>query len=195
MACRGVRGQSAASGVPAPAREADAGGSLAAQIQALVAQPAVVRAHWGVMVTTMDGAQIFGLNEGQLFQPASNVKLFTTTAAMALLGPDKTFETKVVGKFDVVSGAVTGDLALVGGGDANFDSGDLPYISPAMRPKGVAPVPHTLRDLNGLVDPAGGKGCEVGGRRCGGGRHAVSVGALSERLVDRTMRYGDMARR
>jgi serine-type D-Ala-D-Ala carboxypeptidase/endopeptidase (penicillin-binding protein 4) len=135
-----------------------AAGSLGVQIGAMVGEPGVARAHWGVYVAQLDGTPIYGLNEGQLFQPASNAKLFTTAAAMALLGPDRTFETKVVGKFDAGSGAVTGDLALVGGGDANFDSGDLPYVSPANRAVGVARVPHTLRDLNDLVDQMVAKG-------------------------------------
>jgi D-alanyl-D-alanine carboxypeptidase/D-alanyl-D-alanine-endopeptidase (penicillin-binding protein 4) len=132
--------------------------SLGTQIAAMVSEPAVARAHWGVYVTQLDGTPIYGLNEGQLFQPASNAKLFTTAAAMAMLGADKTFETKVVGKFDAANGTVTGDLALVGGGDANFDSADLPYIPPADRPKGAPPASHTLRDLNELVDQLVAKG-------------------------------------
>src|ERR1035441_6726358 len=55
--------------------------SLAAQIADLVNDPAVARYHWGVMVTTLDGTPIYSLNEAQLFQPASNAKLYTTSAA------------------------------------------------------------------------------------------------------------------
>jgi len=71
--------------------------TLAQQIAALVADPAVARAHWGVIVTTLDGRPIYELNEAQLFQPASNAKLFTTAAAMALLPPTHVFTTTVTG--------------------------------------------------------------------------------------------------
>ena len=69
--------------------------ALGQQIAGLVADPAVSRAHWGVMITTLDGTPIYTLNEGQLFQPASNAKLYTTAAAMGLLGPNQRFTTRV----------------------------------------------------------------------------------------------------
>jgi D-alanyl-D-alanine carboxypeptidase/D-alanyl-D-alanine-endopeptidase (penicillin-binding protein 4) len=125
--------------------------SLAEQITALITAPAVSRDHWGIQVTTLDGTPIYSLNEAQLFQPASNAKLYTTSAAMALLGPDRTLETRVSGNLDPTTGKVTGDLVLKGGGDANFDSGDLPYVAPANRPKNVPHVPHALRDIDDLV--------------------------------------------
>jgi serine-type D-Ala-D-Ala carboxypeptidase/endopeptidase (penicillin-binding protein 4) len=132
--------------------------TLPQQIAGLVAQPTVSRAHWGISVTTLDGTPIYGLNEAQLFQPASNAKLFTTAAAMALLGPDWTFKTQLSGALDPVTGRVTGDLVLKGSGDANFDSGDLPYIAPAKRPKNVAHVPHMLLDIEDLVSQLIAKG-------------------------------------
>src|SRR5580658_2656021 len=89
---------------------------LAGKIEEVLAQPAVVRDHWGIAVTAMDGAPIYSLNEGQLFQPASNTKLFTTSAAMALLAPGKTFETKVIAEGTIgEKGALHGDLILKGG--------------------------------------------------------------------------------
>lgn len=114
-----------------PAFPTGPGTPLGATIEALLADPAVSRAHWGIAVTTLDGVPLYGLDEGKLFRPASNNKLFTTTAAMALLGPDRTFETRLYGKLDEATGVVNGDLVLAGGGDANFGADNLPYVAPA----------------------------------------------------------------
>ena len=84
-------------------------------------------AHWGVSVTKLDGTPLCRIHEAQLFRPASTAKLFTLSAALALLGPGHTSQTRVVGQLDPATGIVQGDLTLLGGGDANLDSGDLPY--------------------------------------------------------------------
>ncbi len=134
-----------------PAFPTGASTSLGQQIAALLADPAVSRAHWGIAVTTLDGTPLYGLDEGKLFRPASNAKLFTTAAAMALLGPNATEATMLRGRLDVATGTVMGDLALTGAGDANFASGDLPYVAPAQRTKD-APQPPALGDLKELAD-------------------------------------------
>lgn len=132
--------------------------SLPAQIESLVSDPSVSRAHWGIMVTNLDGAPIFALNEAQFFQPASNAKLFTTAAALALLGPDKTVETQVVGTLK--GSTVTGDLALIGAADANLSGRQLPYVSPGSRPAAETPSapPDPLRYLEDMAGQVAAKG-------------------------------------
>jgi len=136
--------------------------ALGPQIAMLLADPAVAQAHWGIAVTAMDGAPIYSMNEAQLFQPASNAKLFTTAAAMALLGPETTFETKVVAK-GVLSGAgtLTGDLVLVGDGDANLSGREIPYVAPALRPKPAPPAADPLRCLKEMADQVAKTGLKV----------------------------------
>jgi D-alanyl-D-alanine carboxypeptidase/D-alanyl-D-alanine-endopeptidase (penicillin-binding protein 4) len=139
------------------------GGGLGDEIGMLLADPGVVRAHWGVAVMGLDGTTLFGLNEGQLFQPASNAKLFTTTAAMAVLGGDATFTTRVVGRGVFTgSGLLKGDVVLVGGGDANLSGRVIPYVAPRDRPKWAAAVTvDPLRYLEAMADQVAATGLKV----------------------------------
>ena len=118
----------AAAHAPFPAGE---NSPLGSAVAALLRDPAVSRAHWGIAVMTMEGTPLFGLNEGQYFRPASNAKLFTTAAAMALLGPDATVITTVEtnGAIDA-QGVLHGDVILRGAGDANLSGRPLPYSAP-----------------------------------------------------------------
>src|SRR5947209_2484289 len=140
---------------------------LARTIAGLLEGPEVSRDHWGIAVTALDGAPIYSLNEGQLFQPASNAKLYTTAAAMALLGPGTTFETKIVAR-GVMEGttALKGDVVLVGAGDANLSGRAIPYVAPAVRPKpepGAPPLPEVdpLRYLEAMADQVAATGLKV----------------------------------
>ncbi len=131
---------------------------LAAKIAAVLTDPAVARAHWGIKVTTMEGAPLYSMNEAQFFQPASNTKMFTTATALALLGPGATFETKVMAQGSYsAAGRLAGDVVLVGAGDANLSGREIPYVAPAMRPKVPAgqtppPGPLALRYLDEMAD-------------------------------------------
>jgi serine-type D-Ala-D-Ala carboxypeptidase/endopeptidase (penicillin-binding protein 4) len=140
---------------------------LARTIAGLLEGPEVSRDHWGIAVTAMDGAPIYLLNEGQLFQPASNAKLYTTAAAMALLGPETTFETRIAAR-GVMDGttALKGDVVLVGAGDANLSGRAIPYVAPASMPKvekGAPPLPEVnpLRYLEAMADQLAATGLKV----------------------------------
>jgi D-alanyl-D-alanine carboxypeptidase/D-alanyl-D-alanine-endopeptidase (penicillin-binding protein 4) len=151
-ACISATAQTAANAAK-PEAVASAQQPLAQQIAALLADAAVAHAHWGVVVTTLDGRPIYALNEGQLFRPDSNAKLFTTAAAMVLLGADKRFETQAVASGEIDKhGVLHGDLKLVGGGDPSFGTHDLPYVAPAQRPKSTGVAPPSLADIEELAD-------------------------------------------
>ncbi|HEY6248555.1 MAG TPA: D-alanyl-D-alanine carboxypeptidase, partial [Candidatus Angelobacter sp.] len=55
--------------------------SVGAQIRALINQPQMASALWGIDVADLEsGKTIYSLNQDHLFLPASNVKLLTTAA-------------------------------------------------------------------------------------------------------------------
>ncbi len=133
---------------------------LAVQIGTLLADPKIEGAHWGISVTQLDGTPIYALNDDQHFHPESNVKLFTTAAALALLGPQFTFHTDVVAEGDLSTNQthLHGDLVLLGGGDANFGSNDVPYIEPANRSKPAPPETPTIAAIDELADKVAATG-------------------------------------
>jgi D-alanyl-D-alanine carboxypeptidase/D-alanyl-D-alanine-endopeptidase (penicillin-binding protein 4) len=93
------------------------------------ALPDLAQGFWGIEVVSLPtGKTLYLQNGDKLFTPASNTKLFTTAAALALIGPDYKFRTTVetTGTLDRY-GRLSGDLVLVGHGDPNLSGRELPY--------------------------------------------------------------------
>ncbi len=99
------------------------------RIAALLNSPDLAHGFWGIEVASLaTGETLYAQNSDKLFTPASNTKLFTTAAALALIGPDYKFRTTVetTGTLDRY-GRLNGDLVLVGQGDPNLSGRELPY--------------------------------------------------------------------
>ncbi len=115
--------------------------SLQDRVAGVLSAPDLARGFWGIEVVSISsgkssektsdkttGKVLYSQNADKLFTPASNTKLFTTAAALALIGPDYKFRTTVetTGTLDRY-GRLNGDLVLVGHGDPNLSGRELPY--------------------------------------------------------------------
>ncbi|MCC7442588.1 MAG: D-alanyl-D-alanine carboxypeptidase/D-alanyl-D-alanine-endopeptidase [Bdellovibrionales bacterium] len=102
---------------------------------ALLDRPETEGLRFGV---TLMGPEPYSREPGGLFPPASNTKLFTTAAALALLGPSFELETRVT--WEDLGAGVAGALMLRGGGDPTWTRDTLDRVVAEMRAAGVRRV-------------------------------------------------------
>src|SRR5437868_13913260 len=140
--------------LPASAAPKIAQGSLKKQIEQILSEPDLSRGFLGVQIVSVrTGKTLYLQNAEKLFTPASNTKLFTTAASLALIGPDYKFRTTVEtnGLLDK-HGRLSGDLLLVGHGDPNLSGRELPYDLRTQRND------HPIQALEALADALVQKG-------------------------------------
>src|ERR1051326_3907501 len=121
---------------------------LAPKINAILGEKDLARGFWGIEIVSLNTGQIlYSQNADKLFIPASNTKLFTTAAALALIGPDYKYHTTVEtnGSLDKY-GRLSGDLVLVGRGDPNLSGRELPYTLRTQRDDDPIKVLEQLAD-------------------------------------------------
>ncbi|MFN2432679.1 MAG: D-alanyl-D-alanine carboxypeptidase/D-alanyl-D-alanine-endopeptidase [Gemmatimonadota bacterium] len=140
---------------------------LQIELDRLLRGSAGERATVGAEIVSLSrGDALYSLNAERLLQPASNVKLFTSAAALHYLGPEFTWETNVwaAGPLDP-GGVVRGALVLEGRGDPSLsgrfygDSATFVFdrLAADLRARGVTRVAGDL-----LADNAYFEGPEMG---------------------------------
>ena len=105
------------------------------QVEAAIAANGAEKAYWGALVVDAEtGEALYSLNADRYFKAASNMKLFTTTMALATLGPD--FRTRTTIETTATldrAGLLRGDLVLVGRGDGNLSNRVFPFSAQGER--------------------------------------------------------------
>ena len=102
--------------------------ALDQQIARILAASDAQRGSWGIQVVELaTGKLLYQRDADHLFIPASNMKMFTTAAALEKLGPDYIFHTTVESDAAPDAQGRVWDLYLVGRGDPNLGVRTFPY--------------------------------------------------------------------
>jgi D-alanyl-D-alanine carboxypeptidase/D-alanyl-D-alanine-endopeptidase (penicillin-binding protein 4) len=154
---------------------------LAAAFAAFLTHPSVSPHQIGASVWIDGLGEVLSHEPDLALAPASNEKLFTAMGALAVLGPDVQLATEV-------RLTPTGDLFIVGGGDATVTSvgpHSVAALADQVRASGVGAVPGAL-----VVDESRYDGA----RRAGAWQDwqiPTYTGPLSALMVDRNRWRGD----
>lgn len=151
---------------PAPASGPSRAG-LRPFVDSLLGDPMWRSAQWGVLIVDpARGDTLYSVNAGKLFVPASNTKLVTGAVALAQLGAEYRYTTRILGATPRRDGTVSGDLVVIGAGDPSFSDS---LAGDAMQP------------LRALADSLAARGVKrIGGRLIRG----------ADTFSDSTLGYG-----
>lgn len=125
----------------------------------------------GVLVKSQKtGEVIYKRNADKLFIPASNMKLFTSSAALILLGENYQYETNLFVNGKIKKGVLQGDLIVQGSGDPSisgrFYDGNVTKVfenwADSLKAKGIWAISGNIFGDDSLFDNVGlGKGWEL----------------------------------
>lgn len=131
----------------------DARVQLERAIDATLDDEALTNGWWGVMVADVEtGEVLYRRHADRSFVPASNTKLYTTAAALDLLGPDYRYATEVYVDGPVVAGVLEGNVIVRGSGDpvigGRFNGGDRTEVfrawADSLRARGITRIAGDL---------------------------------------------------
>jgi D-alanyl-D-alanine carboxypeptidase/D-alanyl-D-alanine-endopeptidase (penicillin-binding protein 4) len=131
---------SSASGAPvSPALASPTVPELQAAVRAIASDRALEGSAVGIAILDVDsGRMLAAINEHAALNPASNAKLYTAGAALAILRGEHRYETTLSGKLE--GDAVAGPLVLRGYGDPSLTTSDLAAMVSEVKAYGVRRV-------------------------------------------------------
>jgi serine-type D-Ala-D-Ala carboxypeptidase/endopeptidase (penicillin-binding protein 4) len=94
--------------------------ALRTDLAEIIRRPRWTGDRWSVMVQSLDRGDTLFMTGSEPLAPASNMKLFTTAAALYYLGPDFRYNTFLMTTGPIRDGVLEGDLVIYGTGDPSF---------------------------------------------------------------------------
>ncbi|HEX2982381.1 MAG TPA: D-alanyl-D-alanine carboxypeptidase/D-alanyl-D-alanine-endopeptidase [Ignavibacteriales bacterium] len=101
---------------------------------------------YGIMVYNPETKDtVYRRNETDALIPASNVKLFTTGAALSILGGDYKLSTKLLcDDYNIADGVINGNLYIKGFGNSLMTAEDLDSLALMLRAMGIHKITGSL---------------------------------------------------
>lgn len=134
------------------------------QVNSIVNAPHFQNGIVGIRIEDYQtGEIIYSLNAHTLLMPASNMKLFTTTAALAQLGPDFRYKTSLFTDGVIVDSILQGNLIVRGAGDPtisgrHYDGNRLAVFqkwADTLKALGIREISGTIIGDDNLFDDTG----------------------------------------
>jgi serine-type D-Ala-D-Ala carboxypeptidase/endopeptidase (penicillin-binding protein 4) len=126
--------------------------ALESDLRQIIRSAGLPQSSTAVLVVSLDqGDTIFSFNPDLALAPASNMKLFSTAAALYYLGPNFRYSTFALADGEIRDGAVHGDVVLYGTGDPAISSRMLGGALPPLRALADSLVALGVREIRGDV--------------------------------------------
>jgi serine-type D-Ala-D-Ala carboxypeptidase/endopeptidase (penicillin-binding protein 4) len=118
--------------------------ALGSSIDAIIAQPGLRSAHWGILAQSFPAARpLYSKNADQLFLPASNAKLLTTAAALTVLPARLPQQTPL---FATGQAPALKTLRIYGQGDPSLTDRHLDQLASSLKAKGIQSIDTLIGD-------------------------------------------------
>jgi D-alanyl-D-alanine carboxypeptidase/D-alanyl-D-alanine-endopeptidase (penicillin-binding protein 4) len=113
---------------------------LQSSINRILQRPEFKRMRWGILIKPLNSQQIiYSQDAEKYFIPASNVKLFTTAAALNKLGANFRIRTSIYQDSD-------GVVRVMGRGDPSLKTAQLTALAQQLKQKGVEEIDQLVAD-------------------------------------------------
>jgi D-alanyl-D-alanine carboxypeptidase/D-alanyl-D-alanine-endopeptidase (penicillin-binding protein 4) len=160
---------------------------LEAAVRAIAGDRALAGASVGVAIVDVDSGRLLAaVNEHLAVNPASNAKLYTAAAALAVLHGEHRYETVLSGKIE--GDAVVGALGLRGYGDPSLTTADLSAMVHELKQLGVKRVGDVFVDQRFFDEQTTPPAFDQQPNEWASFRAPVSAVALDENCVTLTVR-------